>query len=110
LVTLRSRKTWRTRQTILAVARYDSVTREYLVGAAYGSQSDWYQYILAQLALLVQIGGQPYEPLQRQLAPEEAWTILRDCQKRHPWLFRQFIRLFGLPYEGRMRRWSHALG
>jgi hypothetical protein len=71
-----------------------------VVGAAYGSQSDWYQHILAHPALLVQIGGRPHEPLQRQLAPEEALTILRDCQKRHPWLFRRFIRLVGLPYDG----------
>lgn len=78
MVTHRGRKTGRTRQTILEVAHYDPVTRECVVGAAYVSQSDWYQNMLAHPALLVQIGRQPYVPLQRQLAPEEALTLLRD--------------------------------
>jgi deazaflavin-dependent oxidoreductase (nitroreductase family) len=100
MITHRGRKTGRIRQTILEVAHYDLVTREYVIGAAYGSRTDWYQNILAHPALSVQVGRQRYVPLQRQLTPEEALTILRDYQQRHPWLFRQCTRLFGFPNDG----------
>ena len=41
MITHRGRKTGRIRQTILEVAHYDLVTREYVIGAAYGSRTDW---------------------------------------------------------------------
>ena len=79
---------------------YDPVTRKCVIGAAYGSRTDWYQNILVHPALLVQMGWQRYVPLQRQLAPEESLTILRDYQQRHPCIFRQCTRPFGFPYDG----------
>jgi len=95
------RKCGKPGRTVLEVTHYDPVTRECVVGAAYGSQSDWYQNIHVHPALLVQIGRQRYTPRQRDLSPEEALTILREYHQRHPWLFRQCTRLLRFPSDGK---------
>lgn len=100
MLTHRGRKSGKPRRTVLEVAHYDPVARECIVGAAYGSQSDWYQNIHAHPALLVQVGWQRYVPQQRDVSPEEVLTILCEYQQHHPWLFRQFTRLFRFPYDG----------
>lgn len=100
MVTHRGRKSGKLRRTVLEVAHYDPVTRECIVEAAYGSQSDWYQNIHVHPALLEQIGRQRYTPYQRDVSHEESLAILREYQQKHPWLFRQFTRLFRFPYNG----------
>jgi deazaflavin-dependent oxidoreductase (nitroreductase family) len=100
MVTHVGRKTSRIRQTVLDVIDHNPETHEYIVAAAYGRQSDWYQNIQAQPALSVQIGRDRYTPQQRNLSPEETLNLLRDyMQQPHSKAFRQFMRmLYG--YDG----------
>jgi deazaflavin-dependent oxidoreductase (nitroreductase family) len=94
------RKTGRIRQTVLEVVDYNPETREYVVAAVYGRQSDWYQNIHTRPALWVQVGRERYAPLQRDPSPEETLHLLRAYQQqKHSWAFRQFLRmLYG--YDG----------
>ncbi len=100
MVTHVGRKTSRIRQTVLEVVDHNPETHEYIVVAAYGRQSDWYQNIQAQPALSVQIGRDHYTPQQRDLSPEETLNLLRAyLQPSHSRAFRQFMRmLYG--YDG----------
>jgi deazaflavin-dependent oxidoreductase (nitroreductase family) len=100
MVTHAGRKTGRMRQTVLEVVDHNPETREYVVVAVYGRQSDWYQNIQARPALAVQVGRERYTPIQRELSSEETLHLLHDYQQQsHSWAFRQFLRmLYG--YDG----------
>ncbi len=104
MITHVGRKTGRLRQTVLEVLLYDSTTRECIVMAGYGAQSDWYRNIQAHPAIEVQIGRQRYKPQQRILSSEETLHILKEYQRCHPWRFRKLfpllLRLVGYAYDG----------
>lgn len=100
MITHRGRKTGRRRQTVLEVAHYDPSTQECIVMSGYGTQSDWYRNLQAQPAVEVQIGRQRYRPEQRMLSSEETMVVLKEYQRRHPLLFREFMRVIGYAYDG----------
>ena len=100
MITHVGRKTGRLRQTVVEVVHYDPTTRECIVMSGYGTQSDWYRNIEARSACEVQVGRQRYRPRQRLLSAEETLTVLQAYQQRHPWGFRELMRLVGNAYDG----------
>ncbi len=104
MITHVGRKTGHKRQTVLEVIHYDPATRECIVMAGYGAQSDWYRNIQAHPAIEVQIGRQQYKPQQRILSSEETLHVLQEYQRCHPWRFRELfpllLRLAGYAYDG----------
>jgi deazaflavin-dependent oxidoreductase (nitroreductase family) len=100
MLTHLGRKSGRKRQTVLEVVRYDPQTKECIVMAGYGEQSDWYRNIQAHPAIEVQVGRQCYVPQQRLLSAEETMHQLEEYQEHHPKAFREFIRIIGYAYDG----------
>jgi deazaflavin-dependent oxidoreductase (nitroreductase family) len=100
MITHIGRKSGRRRQTVLEVVRYDPSTRECIVMAGYGAQSDWYRNIQACPAIEVQVGRQRYTPQQRMLSAEETLHVLEEYQRQHPWAFRELMHLAGYTYDG----------
>ena len=94
------RKTGRRRQTVLEIVHYDPSTRERIVMAGYGAQSDWYRNIQAQPAIDVQVGRQHFTPQQRMLSEEETLALLTWYQEHHPLVFRKLMNLMGYAYDG----------
>ena len=100
MITHVGRKSGLRRHTVLEVVRYDPVTKECIVIAGYGAQSDWYHNIQAHPAIEVQIGGQQYRPQQRILSSDETLHLLEEYQRKYPRAFRVFMRLLGYDYDG----------
>ncbi len=100
LLTHLGRKSGRRRQTVLEVVHYDPMTKECIVMAGYGAQSDWYRNILAHPAVEVQVGRRRYTPRQRMLSAEETLHQLEVYQQRHPRAFRAFMNFIGYTYDG----------
>lgn len=100
MITHLGRKTGRRRQTVLEVVQYHPATRECVVVAGYGIQTDWYRNVGVRPALLVQVGRRRYEPKQRMLSTAETLELLANYQQRHPSRFRRLLHLAGHQYNG----------
>ncbi len=46
------------------------------------------------------MGLQRYTPKQHMLSSEETLVILKEYQRRHPLLFREFMHFIGYAYDG----------
>ena len=100
MITHIGRKSGRKRQTVLEVAHYDPATRECIVIAGYGAQSDWYRNIQVHPAIEVQVGHQQYTPQQHMLSSEEVLHLLEEYQQRRPRALRALMRFVGFAYDG----------
>ncbi|HVU68847.1 MAG TPA: nitroreductase family deazaflavin-dependent oxidoreductase [Ktedonobacteraceae bacterium] len=100
LLTHLGRKSGRSFQTVLEVVRYDPQTRECVIIAGYGAQSDWYRNLQAHPALAVQVGRQHYTPQQRMLSTDETEQLLAEYQRRYPRAFGTLMHLIGYTYDG----------
>ena len=97
LLTHLGRNSGRDRHTVLEVIRYDASNRESTVIAGWGKKADWFRNIQKAPARLVQTACERFEPVQRTLSSEEAYSTLEKWQQLHPsqaWIFR---KAFGLP-------------
>jgi deazaflavin-dependent oxidoreductase (nitroreductase family) len=94
------RRTRRSRKTVVEVVRYDPRTREIVVAAGWGDQTEWYRNILASPALEIRSGRTAYRPTQHLLTPEETYAEIQEYTRRHPWLARFTpARLLGIPFD-----------
>jgi deazaflavin-dependent oxidoreductase (nitroreductase family) len=99
-LTHRGRRSGRIRHTVVEVVRYEPRTREIVVAAAWGGQTDWYRNIQASPALEIRTGQTVYRPAQRFLTSDEMDREMRSYVRRHPWLERAVLpRLLGLPAD-----------
>jgi deazaflavin-dependent oxidoreductase (nitroreductase family) len=99
-LTHRGRRSGRIRQTVVEVVRYEPRTREIVIAAAWGGQTDWYRNIQASPALEIRTGGTAYRPAQRFLTLDEMDREMRTYVRHHPWLARFVLpRLLGLPAD-----------
>jgi hypothetical protein len=77
------------------VLRYDTVTGEAVICAAWGSATDWYRNVRAQPATKVQLSGQTFVPKQRFLTEEEAFDVAVAFRRDHPHRLRLVGRILG---------------
>ncbi len=104
-LTHRGRRSGRIRRTVVEVVRYDPRTREIVVAAGWGGQTDWYSNLAASPALEVRTGTIAYRPEHRLLATDELVWEVDGYVRRHPWVARWvFPRLLGLPTNAREAR------
>ena len=78
------RKSGQVRQVVLEVVKYEPDSRELVVCAGFGPKSQWYQNLLAQPEVSIQLGSRKWEAAARQLTPDEGGKVLRDFAKSHP--------------------------
>ena len=69
----------------------DETTREVVICAAWGPDTDWVRNLRAGPATRVQLGRESFVPAQRFLSEQEALDVLRRFRSRHP----ARLRLFG---------------
>ncbi len=101
MITHLGRRTGRVHRTVVEVVKYEKLTRESAVLAAYGPRSDWYRNIKAHPALEAQTGRDRYVPDQRDLTPEEAFEVLKDYRRRHPRTLKALLRAVPIiQYDG----------
>jgi deazaflavin-dependent oxidoreductase (nitroreductase family) len=94
------RRTGRVHQTVVEVVRFDPRTREIVVAAGWGGQTDWYRNIQAVPALEIRAGRFAYRPSQRFLTADETYAEVQRYVRRHPWVSRYvFPYLLGLSVD-----------
>jgi deazaflavin-dependent oxidoreductase (nitroreductase family) len=98
LLAHRGRRTGALRETVLEVVRFDQVTGEAAVVAAWGPRAQWYRNLRHAGAVEVRIGRRRYrQPHQRFLAPGEAAALMDGYRWQHPLAARLLGRLLGRP-------------
>ncbi len=100
----RGRKSGKTFETPLEVVHFDRVSREAVVMAGWGSQTQWLHNVDAGLATEVWICSSRFAPAVRRLEPDEAQVVFEHYE-RHSGLPRGLIRrvlsgLLGWHYDG----------
>jgi deazaflavin-dependent oxidoreductase (nitroreductase family) len=93
------RKSGKPRQVVLEVVMYDPHSRQVVVCAGFGPQSQWYQNILAQPNVSVQLGSRKWAAAARPLAPEEGADIFRAFCEANPGEAR-FAGVLGYQVDG----------
>jgi deazaflavin-dependent oxidoreductase (nitroreductase family) len=96
MLTHRGRRSGRLYQTVLEVARYDAATRESIVMAGWGEQTDWYRNLQANGAVRAETGGERFVPTVRFLSPDEVKREMTDYFDRNRWARGIAQRWFGV--------------
>jgi deazaflavin-dependent oxidoreductase (nitroreductase family) len=78
------RRTGQAHEAVAMVLHYDEPTREAVICAAWGAETDWYRNLQARPAVRVQIGRDSYVPEQRFLSEGEAFDVGVEFRRDHP--------------------------
>jgi deazaflavin-dependent oxidoreductase (nitroreductase family) len=78
------RNTGQPYQTVAMVLHYDEETREAVICAAWGPQTDWFRNLRAGPATEVRLGRDRYLPQHRFLTVDEALDVAVFFRREHP--------------------------
>jgi deazaflavin-dependent oxidoreductase (nitroreductase family) len=78
------RNTRRPHETVAMVLRYDEGTREAVICAAWGPETDWFRNLRAGPATEVRLGRDRYLPQHRFLTVDEALDVAVCFRRDHP--------------------------
>jgi deazaflavin-dependent oxidoreductase (nitroreductase family) len=97
LLTTVGRKSGLLRTTPL---QYERIGNEYLVGSMRGVHADWYQNLLVDPCVVLQIGRERIQGVAEPVDdPERVYEFLRYRLERHPRMIGAILRLDGLSNE-----------
>jgi deazaflavin-dependent oxidoreductase (nitroreductase family) len=102
------RKSGLTRQAVLEVVTHDPETGTFVIAVGFGEKSQWYQNLLANPDVSIQVGRRKLDVHAEQLSPEEAGEILLAFAKKYPFEAR-FVNVLGYTVDGSDEDWR-ALG
>ncbi len=102
------RKSGLPRQAVLEVVRHDRATDTYVVVAAFGEETHWYQNVMASPDAIIQVGRRRLPVRAESLPAEERGTIIAEFARKHPFEAR-FVSLIGYRVDGTEADWR-ALG
>jgi deazaflavin-dependent oxidoreductase (nitroreductase family) len=89
------RNTGRPHDAVAMVLHHDHATREAVICAAWGPQTDWYLNLRARPAVLVRIGREKYVPQHRFLSEHEAFDVAATFRHDHRHRLRLISRVLG---------------
>ncbi len=72
------------RQVVLEVVDYDPASRRVIVCAGFGPKSQWYQNLLAEPDVSIQLGAKKWDVTARPLTPEQGGEVFRAFCERNP--------------------------
>jgi deazaflavin-dependent oxidoreductase (nitroreductase family) len=78
------RNTGQPHETVAMVLRYDEGTREAVICAAWGPETDWFRNLRAGPATEVRLGRDLYLPQQRFLTADAALDVAVSFRRDHP--------------------------
>jgi deazaflavin-dependent oxidoreductase (nitroreductase family) len=93
------RKSGLPRQAVLEVVQHEPESNAYVVAVGFGPKSQWYQNILANPEVTVQVGWKKWTARATQLSPEEGGEVFVDFTKRYPGEAK-FAPLLGFDVDG----------
>jgi deazaflavin-dependent oxidoreductase (nitroreductase family) len=78
------RKSGLPRQAVLEVVQHDRQSDVYVVAVGFGEKSQWYQNILSQPAVSIQVGRRKLDVTAQPLDPQTAGEVFVDFARRYP--------------------------
>ncbi|WP_170297316.1 nitroreductase family deazaflavin-dependent oxidoreductase [Georgenia thermotolerans] len=89
------RRTGTPHEAVAMVLRYDVATREAVICAGWGPQTDWFRNLRAGPAANVQIGTESFAPEHRFLGEDEAFDVVAEFRRAHPHRLRLICAVLG---------------
>jgi deazaflavin-dependent oxidoreductase (nitroreductase family) len=80
---------------VAMVLRYDEATRETVICAAWGPETDWYRNLEAGPAVNVRLGRESFTPHHRFLTDDEAFDVAKQFRRHHPHRLRLISTVLG---------------
>src|SRR5512135_481026 len=78
------RKTGKQYETVAMVLYYGPTTRQAVICAGWGPDTDWVRNLQAGPATRVRIGRESYLPLHRFLSEDESFAVVEAFRRAHP--------------------------
>ncbi len=94
------RKSGKLRQAVVEVIGHDEQTGAYYISSGYGTQSQWYQNLLAEPQVTIMVGRKLLPVTAVHLSPAEAGDTLLDYARRHPTAINSLARVLGYELDG----------
>lgn len=96
----RGKKTGLPRRTVLEVVQHDPHSGIYYVAVGFGPKSHWYQNLLAQPEVRIEVGLRSLDVRARELTQHEAADLMADYARRHPVAARKLAQFMGFAADG----------
>lgn len=96
----RGRKSGLVRYAVLEVAGHHPSTGAYLVASGWGKRSDWYQNVLQDPSVTIQVGRKRLEAMAVALSAEESGQAMVEYARSHPKAARNLMRTLGIAADG----------
>lgn len=74
------------REVLLEVVQYDPGAGHIIVASAWGARAQWYRNLLKHPQAQVDFGGRRFWVYATPVQLKHGQEILRDYERRHPWL------------------------
>ncbi len=87
------RKSGQVRKTVLEVIGHDRASDTYYIVSAWGKQANWYQNLLANPTITIQVGRRHLQICAEPLSPAEGARVLLDYRQKHPLATRALSRV-----------------
>jgi deazaflavin-dependent oxidoreductase (nitroreductase family) len=94
------RKSGLPRQAVLEVVQHDEETGVYIVASGFSEKSDWYQNVMAQPEITIQVGSKHMAARAERLALPQAIEVMLDYNHRHPSALRTLAGILGYRTDG----------
>jgi deazaflavin-dependent oxidoreductase (nitroreductase family) len=78
------RKSGLPRQAVLEVVQYQPETNTYVVCVGFGKKSQWYQNLMANPEVSIQVGWRKWPVTAEQLSPQDGAEVFVDFCRRYP--------------------------
>ncbi len=95
LLNHKGRKTGAPRQAVIEIVKFDSEKQRYYSVSGFGPGSDWYQNLLAQPDVAIQVGSQKLNVHAVQVPVLQAQDVLIDYNRRYPGALKELSRILG---------------
>ncbi len=88
------------RAAVVEVVSHDPVTDCYVVASGFGEASQWYQNVMAQPDITIQVGSRVLSVRAERLPVDQAQAEMLDYARRHPAAARKLSGYMGFPADG----------
>lgn len=100
LLTHTGRKTGKLHQTVLEVVDYERETGTYFAASGWGDRSQWYQNIIANPRVTVQVRNHAFPAVAERVSAQEGARLIPIYAHKHPLAMRELARVMHYPVEG----------
>jgi deazaflavin-dependent oxidoreductase (nitroreductase family) len=95
------RKSGKTRQAVVEVAKHDKDSDAYYVASGWGAKSDWYRNLLANPGITIQVGWRKMKVTAVSLTPEQSGEAMVEYAHNYPTAAKVLSkRLLGYEVDG----------